>query len=263
MCKEHSVWWHELSWPEVEKKVQTCDTVLLPLGSTEQHGRHLPLGVDVFIPIEIAERVSARTQVPILPPVWYAPCAWHMNFPGTISISSNTLISLVVDICTSLQEVGIKHIIGINGHTSGSDPALQVAADMILEKTGARFWLASVVDVAHDKIFDICEYSVLGHADEIETSKMMAIRPELVHIKDVIPNNNQGENPLLSVNLRPSAAWMYYRMNKDDWASIAPEGYSGDPSAASPEKGNQMLNSVVENIESFIEYLRNWQGVMT
>ena len=50
---------------------------------------------------------------------------------------------------------------------------------------------------------------------------MMAIRPELVHIKDVIPNNNQGENPLLSVNLRPSAAWMYYRMNKDDWASIA------------------------------------------
>ena len=49
MCKEHSVWWHELSF-EVEKKVQTCDTVLLPLGSTEQHGRHLPLGIDVFIP---------------------------------------------------------------------------------------------------------------------------------------------------------------------------------------------------------------------
>lgn len=254
------IWWQELSWPEVENLVQEIDTVMLPIGSTEQHGRHLPLGVDVFIPMGIAERVSVQTGVPILPPIWYVPSAWHQNFPGSIHVSAETVIRQIVEICSSVRKYGIKHIIGINGHTGGCDSTLVVAADQVLAKTDARFWIASVVDIAYHEIIEVCDSPVLGHADEIETAKMMAVRPDLVHIEGVKPNNRQPKSAFLSVNYRPSPAKILYRMNQEDWQTIAPEGYIGDPSAATPEKGEKMIKSAADNISKFIMELKNWTG---
>ncbi|MCI8649016.1 MAG: creatininase family protein [Anaerotruncus sp.] len=254
------IWWQELSWPEVAQLMEKTDTVLLPIGSTEQHGRHLPLGVDVFIPMGIAQRVSAQTGVPILPPIWYVPCAWHQSFPGAIHVSAQTVIAQIVEICDSLSKYGVKHVIGINGHTGGCDSTLVVAADQVLEKTEARFWIASVVEVANDEILALCDSPVLGHADEIETSKMMALRPELVHLEGVEPNNQQPRSAFLSVNYRPCSAKLLYRMSKEDWRSVAPDGYIGDPLAATPEKGERMLCAAAENIVRFIHELEGWNG---
>ena len=262
MQEKRAVWWAELSWPEVDKVLKNTDTVLLPMGSTEQHGRHLPLGVDGYIPIGIAEKVSAITGVPILPPIWYSTCSWHQGFTGTIHISSDTLIRQVVEICASVQRYGIKHIIGINGHTGGSDPALMVAADKVLEKTGARFWIACVVDVARDAIIDLCTSPVLGHADEIETAEMMAIRPDLVHLNCVKASNRVPKSEFLSLNYRPLKAQMHYRMNQNDWKRIAPEGYVGDPTAASLDKGEKMIYHIAGNIIKFIEELKSWDGTI-
>lgn len=262
MNEKKPVWWQELSWPELDKILDHVDTVLLPIGSTEQHGPHLPLGVDLYIPMGIAERVSAKTGIPILPPVWYVPCAWHLDFPGAINVKADTVINQIVDICDSLSNYGIKHVIGINGHTGGCDSTLVVAADKVLEETNVRFWVGSVVDIANDVILNLCTSPILVHADEIETSKMMAIRPDLVHVEGVEANNWEPKSRFLSNNYRPASAKILYRMNRADWKHIAPRGYIGDPASATPEKGEKMLTAIVENLVEFIDDLKNWTGTM-
>ncbi len=254
------IYWQELTWQEIEKLVKTTDVALLPIGSTEQHGPHLPTGVDGFIPADIAARTSAKSGVPILPPIWYVPCAWHQNFPGAINVSPQTVIAQIVDICDSAYKSGIQHIIGINGHTGGCDSTLLAAADQVIAKTKARFWIASVVDIAADEIISCCESNVLVHADEIETSKMMAIRPDLVHIDRVKPNNRMPKSEFLHISYRPAPAKILFRMSKDDWKRLAPEGFIGDPTVATPEKGDRMLESAAGNIVKFIDDLRDWDG---
>src|SRR6266567_720084 len=104
-------WMQDLSWPEFEARIREIPIVLLPIGSTEQHGRHLPLGVDVFIPIYAAEQVAAKTGVLIAPPIWYGPAQWHMSFPGTLTIQTSTLMALLRDVCRSLAVHGCKHVV--------------------------------------------------------------------------------------------------------------------------------------------------------
>lgn len=254
------IFWLEQSWPELEKILKKVDTVLLPIGSTEQHGYHLPTGVDIYIPCAIAEKVSIATGVPILPSINFVPCAWHLGFPGAINVSANTVITQIVEICQSLERMGIKHVIGINGHTGGCDSTLVVAADQVITKTKVRFWVASVVDVAEEEIISICDSPVLGHADEIETAKMMAIRPDLVHIENIKANNKQPKSKFLSVNYRPSSARILYRMSEQDWKNVAPDGFIGDPTVATPEKGTKMISAATNNICEFIYELKNWRG---
>ncbi len=256
MSKGKPVLWAELSWPEMEKVLASTDTVLLPVGSTEQHGRHLPLGVDIFIPVDIARRVSAETGVPVLPSVNFVPCAWHECFPGAISITPRVLISQLVDIARSLQNYGVRNIILVNGHTGGCDSTLVAAADEVLQETACRFYIASVVDVAADEVLSICSSPVLGHADEVETAKMMAIRPDLVHIEGVKANDREPKSGYLSVNYRRKSR-IFFRTSKEDWKALAPEGYIGDPSAATPEKGEAMLSRIASEISGFIKDLEN------
>ena len=256
MSKGKPIFWAELSWPEVKTLLSSITTVILPIGSTEQHGRHLPLGVDIFIPVDIAKRVSAETGIPVLPPINFVPCAWHECFPGAISISPRVLISQLVEIAESLQNYGLKNVVLINGHTGGCDSTLVAAADEVLQKTSCRFFIASVVDVVIDDVLSICTSPVLGHADEVETAKMMAIRPDLVHIDNVVANNREPASSYLSVNYRRKSR-ILFRTNKEDWISLAPEGFIGDPSAATPEKGEEMLTKIASEIASFINDLES------
>jgi creatinine amidohydrolase len=263
MKQKGAIWWQDLSWPQVESILKERTTVLLPIGSTEQHGRHLPLGVDVYIPMGIATKVSAATGLPILPPLWYAPCSWHQKFPGTVHIAPETLISLVTDICCSLGHYGVKHVIGINGHTGGCDSTLLVAADKVIERSGARFWIASVVDIASNEILNICDSPVLGHADEVETAKMLAVRPDLVRLDNVTPSNNQPNSNFLSINYRSHGPHVLFRLNSDDWKAVAPEGYIGDPTAATAEKGSKMIDAIVKNLIEFVKELDSWPALMS
>ena len=258
------VWWQDLSWPELREYAKNTDIALLPIGSTEQHGPHMPTGVDGYIPIGIAEKVSARTGLAILPTHWYAPCSWHDHFPGTIHVSPESMINLLVDICCSVERsTGIKHIIGINGHTGGCDSTLLVAADTVIAKSqGARLWIASVVDIAIDEVLETCTSPVLGHADEVETAKMMAIRPDLVHVGKVKANNKQPKSKFMSINYRGGGPKMLFRLNKDDWKNVAPAGYIGDPAAATPEKGERMLEAAAGNIVKFTMELKKWPDLM-
>lgn len=254
MEKGKPVFYKELSWPEVSAIFSEKHTVLIPIGSTEQHGHHLPLGVDLFIPEEIAARASEKTGVPVLPTIPFVPCSWHECFPGAINVSAEVVIKALVDIAESLEQYGVLNIVLVNGHTGGCDSTLVVAADEIKRKTKCSLYIASVVDLALDDVLEISTSPVLGHADEVETSKMMAIRPDLVHIEGVKASNIEPRSKYLSVNYRRRSK-ILFRTGKDDWKRLAPDGYIGDPSVATAEKGEKMLNAISGELVCFLNEL--------
>ena len=99
-------WLQRMTWEEFELNLQRCGVVIIPVGSTEQHGAHLPLGTDTFIAKVLAEGASERTGAIIAPPIWHGWSAHHMVLPGTVTIRPEILAELLFDVIGSLAHHG-------------------------------------------------------------------------------------------------------------------------------------------------------------
>lgn len=244
----------EMTWAEVEARFEESGTVIIPMGSTEQHGHHLPLGVDTFIPIYAAEKISQKTGVPVVPPIWFSTCEHHMCFPGTITIRPTTLMLLVKDVCTSLYKHGVRDIIILNGHTSGANSALLCAAEeMQTDIEDLRLWIVDVVKMAWEAINKVCEAEILFHADEVEASQMLVIREDLVWLekaKKIIP---EPKSKFVKVDYRESGDQVLCHFPSKVWRQqITPQGQVGDPNISSKEKGEAILNALIKNVVDLI-----------
>ncbi|HYW94831.1 MAG TPA: creatininase family protein, partial [Bacteroidales bacterium] len=125
--------WGEMSWPEIEEKLQKVDIAILPCGSIEQHGPHLPVDVDAFDAAYLARKVAEACSKPrpfVLPQVSYGVAYHHEDFKGTVSVTNDALSRLVYDIGMSLARNGIKKLVILNGHGDNT-PTLNYAAQMI------------------------------------------------------------------------------------------------------------------------------------
>jgi creatinine amidohydrolase len=260
------VWIQEMTSRDVEEILQETDMALLPVGSTEQHGPSLPLGVDTFIPMYAVEQIAKKTGVPIVPPIWFAPCEWHMGFSGTITVKPTTFIGLIVDVCRSLRRHGFKNFIIVNGHTVGANPALLTAADEIQsELPDVRVWVADVALMSTEAWGEACEAPVVSHADELEASQMMVARGDLVGPEDVKrlqPTLPDERSRFLKVGYRfEGNDQMLFRYTAEDWRTLAPHGHLGDPTLASEDKGRIVMDALVDNVVAFINDLRSKRPV--
>ena len=121
------------------------DRLILVIGSTEQHGRHLAFGSDVWQPWEIARRLSEQTGVLLAPPLNYGMSLHHLGFPGSLSLRPQTLTSIIVDLLESAYEHGFRHILLLNGH-GGNIAAIQVAlSEALHELRGLQVRLGKLV----------------------------------------------------------------------------------------------------------------------
>ena len=129
--------WGALTWPEAAERIKAVDIALLPVGSCEQHGPHLPLDTDAFDARYLCARVAAACNPPplVLPLIPYGVSYHHSDFPGTIDIGNATLSQLVYDVGRAAARNGIRKLVIINGHC-GNAPALDYAAQMIHRDTG-------------------------------------------------------------------------------------------------------------------------------
>lgn len=163
-------WW-ELTWPEFEKIDKTV--ALLPTGIVEAHGPHLPLGTDALMATYIAEEAAKRTNALLLPTVWYGNTYVLDKFPGTISISNETLYMLYRDIFREVARNGVKYLVVINGHGGNAD-ALNMAAKDVAKETNLTIiiinWWIDLAKEARKKVLETPE----GHAAEDETSEVWA-----------------------------------------------------------------------------------------
>lgn len=174
------------SWLQVEEYFKTKDLVVVPLGSVENHGSHMGMGTDFLIPAGLAEMLESRVEVLSIPSLPFGMADHHTEFPGTLSIGHDGLYLVISRIANQLQQMGARKIVFLNGH-GGNTPALtRVGLDM--EQKGV---LCAVVDwwVTAGQLR--AEWKG-GHAGAQETSAMMYLHPEAIHMElamDTKPEN--------------------------------------------------------------------------
>jgi creatinine amidohydrolase len=243
--KNRTVWFDELTMPEAEKAAKDGKVVIIPCGSIEEHGTHLPLCTDSLQAEYVALGVAQKTGCLVAPPLRYGLCNSTRNFPGTITISFDSLRSIMTDILEDFVRNNFKRLLVITGHAGGSHmTALKLAAKTVItrhqnEKDRPRIMVCSDYDFAFD-LRGVEFDSRDSHAGTIETSRLMAIQPELL--------KGKGE---------PSFPDMPRFEITPDPERYFPSGVMGDPTVASSEKGQKINDYVIEQIVKLVKELEH------
>jgi len=231
----------EMSWPEFAIFVEKTNYALLPVGAIEQHGPHLPFGTDVIIGEYIAERLAKETGALLLRSLEYTPSFSLRLFPGTVRLSDETFADELVEIAESLYTHGIKTIYTIISHW-GALAACKSAERRLLLTSQARF-----VNLALPGLYEALEkfgrsrrwHANYLHAEEYETSAMLAIRPDLVDMSKAVCEYPE-HNPLFGPVSIP-------------WNEFTTSGVVGDATVATAEAGQAMLDFIFEQSLDLIQ----------
>ena len=244
----------ELRWPEIKALDAATTMVLIPTGSMEQHGPHLPLEVDHFIVGRLAEDLEKRMpEVIIVPPVWSGVSPHHMDFPGTVTLRPQVFIDLLIDICSSLQHHGFRRIVLLNGH-GGNASSLSVLGQELYTRLGLSVSVIVYWDLVPEEVRRTVSSATkgLGHAGQMETAVMLHLAPHLVSEPDIPksppPVATEEKQKLLS-----GKAIRRY-VNIKEYSEI---GVDGNPAAATREAGERFYNSVLDELEKTMRMLQS------
>jgi len=231
---------------EAKEAAEADRAIILPVGSVEEHGTHLPVCTDSIQPEYVALEAARKTGSLVAPPLKYGVCTATRVFPGTISISFQSLYRITREIIEEFIRNGFKRFLILSGHADAEQmAALRLAAHRVVwrhrqqnEKRKIRIMVCADYDFAYElkgKYFDEKD----GHGGTIETSRVMAIRPDLIKGKG---KKNFQKLPRFEVVANPS--------------EFLPEGIRGDPTVASAEKGRFINKYILEEIVKLIEELK-------
>ena len=223
--------WDELTGKELEEK--NPKIALLPIGSTERHGDHLPLGTDSIVPEYIAEKVSEKISGSIvLPTIPYGVTISLSRFRGTINVGPEAFHLYVKEVLREVFRNGIELVVIINGH-GGNVSTLNEVSKEVAYETGKHIVVVSWwSDVAQEDKANI--FRSPGHAGEDETSVVMAIRPDLVKMD------------YARDHIHPYPSLKIYSRKVDE--KLLPFAVNGNPLLASEEKGRKFLDAVIRDI---------------
>jgi creatinine amidohydrolase/Fe(II)-dependent formamide hydrolase-like protein len=241
----------DLTWPEAGKYLETMDVALLPVGSIEQHGPHLPLDTDAFdaeyLALEVAKACSSPRPL-VFPLIPYGVSYHHRDFKGTVDVSPDSLASMVYDVGMSAARNGIAKLVIINGH-GGNDPALNFAAQKI-NRDAHIFTCVDTGQTSDADIEALTETHNDVHAGEIETSTSLAIRPDLVRMDKIRRFVPRFSSRYLDFSSSRSVNW-YARTVK-----LSSSGVLGDPTKATREKGEKMWAVMIKNLVELVEHIK-------
>ncbi len=231
------LYWAEYTYDELEEKIKKEPLVILPVGSVEAHGHHLPLNTDMLQPLWLAERIAERFNALILPPVHYGWTESLAPFTGTISIGFDTLYLLVRDILSEVLRHGVREIVVLSGHASGNHmAALRLACEEVnREYEDAKIMLLSDYYLAYQYRGKLVPEDD-SHAGVIETSRVMAIRGDLVRGDYKFEKNPAGKYMVVV-----------------DYSKIVPYATFSDPKGSSKELGVKLNNMILEELTKIIK----------
>ncbi len=260
-----SVWIQELTWEDVGSYLMKRDVVIIPAGSTEEHGPAGPLGVDAYAAIALAEDAAKEAGVLVSPPIWFGDSSHHMGFPGTISLKPSTLIEVIKDVSRSLAKHGFKKILIINGHKLANLPALLTATKELHEYELQDVFFA-VIDpwkIAR-KISAEIKSTNEHHSGELEISHVMYKHPQLIK-KDKFTGKKVNFEKVFSKYSNddlfgPSGELIDIPWNSFEQKAFAPDGSFSASKGASPEKGEKYHKYMVHIIVDFIKWLNKYDG---
>ena len=239
---------HELTWPEVEAYLGRSRGIIIPLGSTEQHGPTGLIGTDTICAEVIANRVGESADALVAPPVAYTQAQFNLSFPGTVSVRARTFMALVTDIVESLASQGFRNFYCLNAHGANIAPvqaAFQdIYADRSLGRAGSApvrcrlrsWWEPAPVSALRERLF--AEGEGL-HATPSEISITRAVLPELSRESDIAP----------APRLAPDRRRDHAGDNHFDAAThqaMFPDGRVGsDPASADRSLGDEIIETAV------------------
>src|SRR6266516_6249930 len=233
----------EMTRAEV-KRVAPESLLVVPLGATEQHGPHLPVGTDSMLVEAVAERAATalRDSFPVVlaPTLPVGSSAHHVPFGGTLSITSVSFYSVLMDIGRSAASGGFRRMFYLNGHGGNHELAQVAARDLGLElpiAVGAGSWWA----MAHDALIEAGRptiRSIPGHAGGFETAAMMALAAHLVRERPPMRENQPAEGPPFKSDYRTEV--------HGSWKAI--DGFTDNPADGSAELGARFLSVAVAKV---------------
>jgi creatinine amidohydrolase len=249
-----------MTWAEADAAASAGAVAVLPFGTTEQHGPHLPLMVNYLIAGSIGraavERVvaaqpdqSAPPRAVLLHPVTYSFNEHHMDLPGTIAISAGTIIDYLVDIGRSLAHHGFARMVLLNGHGSNM-PFMDIAARLITNQTpsictGLAWW--SLLDPQNHGGMETSA-GLDSHAGERETSLVLHLRPDLVDMSKAVRTIDEVQRSTSIMAARRSPVFF-----QEWWSHNSLTGVQGDATLATAEKGRQLFDASVRSFAAFID----------
>lgn len=250
--------WEDMTSPEIGALDRKRTVVILPIGSVEQHGNHMPVGTDTLLAQAVSLAAAERDpEIAVMPPPWYGFSAHHMRFAGSVTLRAETLMAVVEDIVASVVSHGFRRILVVNGH-GGNGGVIDVLGSTLGHKHygAARIAALTYFTLAREAITRLRTSASggMGHACEFETSMVQHIRPDLVKMERAETTYPDPGSRYLTTDLLGSSAVRVYH----DFADLSPTGTLGDPSLASPEAGEAFFKAVVAELNAFIADFRGW-----
>jgi creatinine amidohydrolase len=226
----------QLTWLEAESWFRAGRVVLLPIGAAaKEHGHHLPLNTDWTVTRALAERVAAELPVLVAPVVGFGYYPAFTNYPGSQHIRAETFIALIKDLLGNLIDHGVSRIAVLNGGVSTEAP-LAIALRDILEQRKVRVAAAHIRELGR-KAHALLQQTSGGHADEAETSIMLALAPEAVRMHLAAPDHGGDSAGPATVFRRP----LTLSGAAGSGIDYSRSGATGDPSLATAAKGEALL----------------------
>jgi creatinine amidohydrolase/Fe(II)-dependent formamide hydrolase-like protein len=242
----------ELTWVDVKEFLSKHDVAIIPVGSCEQHGPHLPLDTDAYDAFWLSLKAAEKAQCALVaPPIYYGVSLHHMDFPGTVTLSSNTLEQLAYEVAYSLTKHGFRKILFENGH-GGNTHALEATAQRIKMDTNA-FAAIDTVSLIPDFIEKHIKTPYDAHAGEFETSTTLANRENYV-VKERIRKTEikLPESKYTKIGLKetgPKVSWSFRTKE------LSENGVIGDPTKASKEKGEIAWKLAIARLAELLKEL--------
>ncbi len=249
-----------LTWTDIQAMPDQENTVIIqPVGAIEQHGPHLPIVVDAAIGMGILGKALEKLEVNIpayvLPCLHYGKSNEHWHFPGTITLSAQTLLAVLMEVADSIYRSGFRKLVLMNSH-GGQPQIMEIAARDIHQKYEDflvfPLFTWRVPHIAKELLTEKeLEYGI--HAGDAETSIMLSLLPEQVKMEKAVKEYPSGlpQDSLLSMEGKLPFAWLTKELTKT--------GVMGDATVASKDKGDRLLESVSDGWVKVIKDIYNFR----
>ena len=242
--------WEHLTPAEFKKLAKEEQVCILPIGSLERHGEHMPYGTDAIVAHTIACRAAEQEPCVVFPPYWFGQVHEAACFAGTINFPTELLLKMLETLLDQIAQNGFKKILILNGHGGNRHFLEYFAMSQLDREVDYTLYISFVVGGPHFRALDIWEKPGGGHADESETSMIMAAAPGTVkmdcqpYAEPILP---KGDLAHLKENGIHTGLW---------WYGDYPENVTGTPSAATQEKGEAAISASVEDLVDVIRTVK-------
>lgn len=250
----------DMTWEEFGERAGPETVAVIPMGSVELEGVHLPLGTDTIVAEGIARHLTNEEGILLAPTINVGYSKWFKPFPGTISLEHDTLSSLLLDYCNCLFANGIMRFVFLNAH-KGNNAAVEDIARTLISEKQVNIGMLSIWKLANDLIQGkgLIEEGQFTHAGEIMTSVILALRPETVKTEKIMADSAKSpdgslfkvKNSLGDTDFMGSVQTVFR-----DIRQVTDTGTLGNPKSASAEKGEKLLDMIISYSKAYLQEFR-------